>query len=313
MAANSKIEWTHHTFNPWRGCTRVSEGCRNCYAETLSHRNPAVLGEWGPQGRRTIAAESAWSEPVRWNRWAREGVCYACKGSKRIAIIDGSASPCRVCGGESNIGPYRARVFCASLADVFEGVDTMPAKSVDAVEIARRRLFKLIDNTPSLDWLLLTKRPENILRLTPGRSRCASWPNCNHPDCVADHTYENVWLGTSIEDRKSLGRVDVLRSVPSRIRFLSVEPLLEDLGTIDLTGIHWVIVGCESNGKKVGRLPDYNNGAYWEAADSIRKQCEAAQVAFFHKQGPNGNLVSHDPDDWPTELRIREFPCSQTH
>lgn len=92
MAKNTAIEWTHATFNPWRGCTKVSEACAHCYAETLSGRNPSVLGVWGPSGKRVVAAESYWREPVKWNKAAEKA-------------------------GE------RRRVFCASLADVFEKWD----------------------------------------------------------------------------------------------------------------------------------------------------------------------------------------------
>ena len=94
MAENSKIQWTHHTFNPWRGCTKVSEGCKHCYAETMSKRNLKVLGQWGPNGTRVVASESMWREPMKWDAAAKAA-------------------------GE------RHRVFCASLADVFEGRDTM--------------------------------------------------------------------------------------------------------------------------------------------------------------------------------------------
>lgn len=133
MAENSKIEWTTHTFNPWRGCTKVSEGCRNCYAETMSGRNPKVLGVWGPSGTRVVASEAMWREPLKWNAdAAKRGV--------------------------------HARVFCASLADVFEGPETMPADAWPKVRAARVRLFHLMNATPHLDWLLLTKRPENVRR-----------------------------------------------------------------------------------------------------------------------------------------------------
>ena len=158
---DSKIEWTDHTFNTHRGCTKVSAGCANCYAETLSGRNPAVLGIWGPNGTRVVAAESAWREPLKWNREAVEA-------------------------GE------RHRVFCASLADVFEDwkgpmlnshgdelfsdriggwSDRVGDKDGHRLKLTmqdvRTRLYKLIDATPNLDWLLLTKRPENIRLMMP--------------------------------------------------------------------------------------------------------------------------------------------------
>jgi len=123
MGQDSKIEWTHHTFNPWRGCTKVSPGCTNCYAETLSHRNPKVLGVWGDKGTRVVASDSMWREPIKWDREAREA-------------------------GE------RRRVFCASLADVFEDREEL--------DEPRFRLLRLIASTTNLDWLLLTKRPDRI-------------------------------------------------------------------------------------------------------------------------------------------------------
>jgi protein gp37 len=218
---DSKISWTHHTFNPWRGCSRVSPGCVNCYAETMSHRNPAVLGEWGPNGTRVVASESMWRQPVKWDREAREA------GQRR-------------------------RVFCASMADVFED-------RPDLID-PRRRLFKLVRATPNLDWLLLTKRPENVSRLIRG----GEWPN--------------VWLGTSVEDRKRLWRLDELRAARQQVpvRFVSAEPLLEDLGEVDLTGINWLIVGGESG-------PDFRPMDHaW--ARSLLRQCREAGVAFFFKQ-----------------------------
>ena len=141
MAENSAIGWTHHTFNPWRGCQKVAPGCTNCYAEALAKRNPSVLGTWGADGTRVVAAEAYWREPLKWQRQA------AAAGERR-------------------------RVFCASLADVFEDWNG-PITNVRGEKLLcnqadlRRRLFALIDETPDLDWLLLTKRPEHILRMTP--------------------------------------------------------------------------------------------------------------------------------------------------
>ena len=309
MAENSKIEWTHHTFNPWRGCTKVSPGCANCYAETMSGRNPGTLGVWGPNGTRVVAAESYWKLPVKWDREAREA-------------------------GE------RRRVFCASLADVFEDwqgpmVNTdgfrlfnhlAPSEDADGNELpdvwltmadVRARLFKLIDATPNLDWLLLTKRPENIRRMVPGRSRCASWPDCTHPDCEAAHYYPNVWLGTSVENQQTADhRIPHLLRVPAAVRFLSCEPLLgavdlrqwiANIGEWDGHGeyppIQWVIVGGESGH---GARPMHPG---W--ARSIRDQCQAAGVAFFFKQwgewSPDWHGVKRSrgmgqPEYWPLKM-----------
>ncbi len=258
MGKNSKIEWTHHTFNPWRGCTKVSDGCKHCYAETLSGRNPATLGVWGPTGSRVIAAESYWKQPLKWNSEAMNA-------------------------GE------RRRVFCASLADVFEGKDTMPKESWSPVLFARDRLFHLIDDTPHLDWLLLTKRPENIEELA-----IRSMP-------------DNVWIGTSVESQKTADeRIPHLLRVPAAVRFLSCEPLLGPVDLMDVkfpaarmdvlsgTGVatrgvggqsipnawcnpvDWVIVGGESGPGARPMHPDW--------VRELRDQCNSAGVAFHFKQ-----------------------------
>ena len=161
MGTTTGIEWTHHTFNPWRGCTKVHAGCAHCYAETLSARNPKALGMWGKDGDRVIAAHSYWQLPRTWDRQAREA------------------------------GEIR-RVFCASLADVFEGVNSMPSSSWTSVRLARTRLWDIIDTTPNLLWLLLTKRPHNIIDMVP-RHWLARWPG-------------NVMTGTSPCDQATADR-----------------------------------------------------------------------------------------------------------
>lgn len=249
MAENSKIEWTTHTFNPWIGCTRISGGCLHCYAETLmDHRYGKV--KWGPQGERIRTSETYWKQPIKWNREAKE------QGR-------------------------RARVFCASLSDVFE--------FHPGLAVIRHDLWTLIEATPNLDWLLLTKRPENVLGMVPFQ-----WQN-NWP--------RHVWLGTSVEDQKTADkRIPELLKVPAMTRFLSCEPLLghvdlrhihaEGLVEIDaLTGdhgvnrplqgrsdarIHWVIVGGESGPEARPLNPAW--------ATSLRDQCVATGTAFFFKQ-----------------------------
>ncbi len=271
MAENSKIEWCRHTFNPWRGCTKVSEECDICYAETLSKRNPGTLGIWGKYGTRVVASESMWKQPLKWN-----------------AIAEAL--------GE------RHRVFCASLADVFEDEKTMPETAWTAVEDARIRLFDLIDRTPHLDWLLLTKRPENVERLwrfpryrwciqcnitestedeqlfwmdSDANDGYGAW-RCQKCNAVESYARKNVWIGTSVGVKKTKNRIDALRQIPAAVRFLSCEPLLEDLGELDLTGIDLVIAGGESGATARPMHPDW--------VRSIRDQCKAAGVRFFFKQ-----------------------------
>lgn len=278
MGANTAIEWTDHTWNPWRGCAKVSPGCAMCYAETLSARNPDVLGEWGPPHAttRVIAAEPYWDKPLSWNANAeRDGVPQ--------------------------------RVFVASLADVFE----------DAPQVvqARARVFDVIERTPWLVWLLLTKRPGNVMAMVPD-----GWTSGFPP---------NVWLGTSVEDQtRADERIPPLLAAPAAVRFLSCEPLLGpvdlgmpadhwghdseryDVGSIcvDCTDpdgdgelvpwtvpsgpqIDWVIVGGESG---PGARPMH---PAW--ARSLRDQAAAAQVPFLFKQwgrwAPRGRLSDDAP------------------
>lgn len=237
MAENSKIEWTAHTFNPWEGCQKVSPGCANCYAERRDQQYHGGA-HWGQIGTRKGMSEAYWKQPLKWNRDAEKA-------------------------GE------RRRVFCASLADVFE----------DRPELieTRDRLFALIDQTPNLDWLLLTKRPENIKKL---------WPFGWYDD---QFTWENIWIGTTVENQEQANkRIPHLLNVPARVRFLSCEPLL---GPIDLShfansegeeygiqdgGIHWVICGGESGSNARPMHPDW--------ARDLRDQCTAARVSFFFKQ-----------------------------
>lgn len=274
MGENSKIEWTHHTFNPVWGCVKVSEGCANCYAETFAKRTGHNI--WGPAAttqRRTFG-DKHWQEPLKWHDDA-------------------------VKSGE------RRRVFCASMADVFEAHPQLHTE--------RALLWVLIEQTPALDWLLLTKRPENINAMIPG-----AW----HPDSGYSRWPVNVWLGTSVENQEQADkRIPELARTPARIRFLSCEPLL---GPVDLSpymggeyetgvewsGMHergyeppdvqWVIVGGESGPK--ARPMD----ADW--VRSVRDQCNGAGVAYFVKQMGGVRDKRHDLEDMPEDLRIREFP-----
>lgn len=247
MAENSNIEWTKHTFNPWRGCTKVSKECDLCYAATLSLRNPKTLGIWGKYGTRSIAADAYWRQPIDWDREAERS-------------------------GE------RHRVFCASLADVFEGNDTMPEAAHFDVYIARTRLAALIRDTPNLDWMLLTKRPENITSVV----------SQIYPPAKIDLlALPNVWLGTSVGVTKTKDRIDVLRNIPtaSGIHFLSCEPLLEDLGPLDLSGIQLVIAGGESGAGARPMHPEWVRSIRDQCL-SICKDCSALTAKYAASSGP---------------------------
>ena len=195
MGESTKIEWCHHTFNPWWGCTRVSPGCGHCYAETFDKR---IGGHhWGAQSERRTFGDKHWAEPLKWDREA------AAAGERR-------------------------RVFCASMADIFE--------DHPALEPHRQRLWELIANCLSLDWLLLTKRPENFGSMLPWRSgprpprtgdvaTVACTDLCHKP-------WPHVWLGVTAEDQQRADeRVPVLLSTPAAVRFMSYEPAL---GPVDL-------------------------------------------------------------------------------
>lgn len=247
MAENSKIEWTDHTFNPWTGCTKVSPACDHCYAEGWAKRSGHV--EWGPHGNRRRTSESNWKQPLKWNR-------------------------------EAEAAGVRRKVFCASLADVFDN-----HKSI--LPTWRTDLWNLIRMTPWLDWQLLTKRPQNIARYLP-----EDWGN----------GWPNVWLGTTVENQEEADRrIPHLLAVPAALRFLSCEPMLglidllrlqpknatwldclngrEHIGTATVSTeskIDWVIVGGESGHGARPMHPDW--------ARSLRDQCAAAGTPFFFKQ-----------------------------
>ena len=175
---NSKIAWCHHTFNGWMGCTKVSPACDHCYAERdMDHRFGRVT--WGAGQFRVRTSEKNWRKPIAWNK-------QAAKTGEKI------------------------KVFCSSLSDVFDG------EKVSDLDAWRKDLFKLIEETPNLYWMLLTKRPQNIRRMVPAHW-LNKWP-------------EHVWIGASAENQAMLDlRAPIIASLPAKVRFLSCEPLLEPL------------------------------------------------------------------------------------
>lgn len=304
MGADSRIEWCQHTFNPFIGCTKVSPGCDHCYAETWAKRSGLVV--WGGERRRTSAG--SWRLPLKWNAQAeREG--------------------------------RRFRVFCASLADVFD--KDVPAEWRDD-------LWRLIESTPNLDWLLLTKRVGNVVHQVWPRWMQAGWP-------------ANVWIGATVCNQAEADRdIPKLLEVPARVRFLSIEPMLgpinvgpylsrtnmPDLRMMpgfrdSLPGVDWVICGGESGPKA--------RPMHISWARDLMRQCKAAGVPFLMKQlgaQPRGWCAAQvhadeadredgacdfyeghelrdpcpgrcvamlakkgdDPAEWPEDLRVREYP-----
>ena len=229
MAENSKIEWCDHTFNPWIGCQKVGPGCDNCYAEAQQKRFGNDV-YYGVGNSRLRTSPAYWKIPLKWNRKAeKEGVRY--------------------------------RVFCASLADVFD--NAVPDQW-------RMDLFDLIESTPHLDWLLLTKRINNVQKML----KTHDWLTGQ----------KNVWLGITVCNQKEADRdIPKLLNIPAEYRFLSIEPLLGpiDLNTVPslLLGpsqVDWVIVGGESGSNARPMHPDW--------ARLLRNRCIELDLPFFFKQ-----------------------------
>ena len=260
MSKNSKIEWTDHTFNPWIGCTKVSPACDHCYAEkSMPAKSQGITWGAGQQRKRTSAAN--WNQPLRWNDEAG-----------RLGV--------------------RFKVFCASLADVFD--NEVPREW-------RSDLFALIEQTPNLDWLLLTKRIGNVERMVMD-SMCEMFHRTNNEPKT--WPWPNVWLGATICNQEEADRdIPKLLKIPAAKRFLSIEPLL---GAVDvfsrMTGellqtsgndyepgwLDWIIVGGESGSNARPMHPDW--------ARSLRDQCNSAGVPFFFKQwGEWGALGQSNP------------------
>jgi protein gp37 len=264
MSDNSAIEWTDHTFNPWWGCSRVSPACVHCYADSQAQRYGHQV--WRRKGPRRMLSEANWARPLKWNRDA-----------ERAGIP--------------------AKVFCASMADVFE----------DHPQVAepRERLWDVIEATPWLQWQLLTKRIENVAQMAPWGD---SWPT-------------NVWLGTSVENQKYADlRIPLLLEIPAYIRFLSCEPLLgpvtlakswrgADVFQPDQIGVDWIIAGGESGPGARRSDPE------WFC--SLRDQCAASALPFFMKQAGTvlarewgcSDRKGHVPEEW-REAFPRQFPLA---
>lgn len=326
MSETTGITWTDSTFNPWIGCTKVSPGCAHCYAESEDARRKWTPDGWGKGKARKRTSESYWKQPLKWDRNAANELADWQKH-------------CDLHGGHAHYAkPKRPRVFCASLADWLD--DEVPIEWL-------ADLLKLIHDTPNLDWQLLTKRPGAWHRLLSDvyeANRDEEFVWMLRDWLANDNPPKNVWIGTSVEDQQRADeRIPHLLKIPAKVRFLSVEPLLEDLDLeypksifpkgpqmccdgrecgcrgqpIDpplIHGIHWVIVGGESGPNA--------RPCYVEWVQSIVDQCKSADVAIFVKQ-LGRNVVGtemqkwvcriKDPKggnmtEWPEELRIREFP-----
>ncbi|WP_221091178.1 DUF5131 family protein [Deinococcus aquaedulcis] len=201
------IEWTDKTWNPTTGCTKVSAGCKNCYAEEITKRFKNTF----PEGFAFTIHPQRLEQPKSWR------------------------TP--------------SRIFVNSMSDLFH--EQMPLSYL-------KQIFEVMEACPHHVFQVLTKRGDRLAEV----AHLLPWP-------------DNVWMGVSVETQKYTSRIDALRQVPAKVRFLSCEPLLGPL-TLDLTGIHWVITGGES-GRRHRPIEE-------EWVRNIRDQCQAGGVAFFHKQ-----------------------------
>ncbi|HEX6904204.1 MAG TPA: phage Gp37/Gp68 family protein [Thermoanaerobaculia bacterium] len=225
MSDKSAIEWTEATWNPVRGCTKVSPGCKHCYAETFAERFRGVPGHPFEQGFDLRLIPEALDLPIRWRRG-------------RL-------------------------IFVNSMSDLFH--ERIPDSYIDKV-------FETICAAPQHQFQILTKRAERLADFCGERS-----------------LPPNAWLGVSVESAKYVWRIEHLREIQAQVRFLSIEPLLEPVGQLDLRGIHWVIVGGESGWHARPVDPQW--------VREIREQCLRQRVPFFFKQwggkrkGRNGRIL----------------------
>lgn len=255
MAEHTNITWCDSTFNPWIGCTKVSPGCDSCYAEALMDKRMGVV-TWGPGAPRKRTTAANWRQPLLWER-----------EHEAFELAHG----------------HRRRVFCASLADVFDN-EVPPHWRAD--------LFDLIAQTPHLDWLLLTKRIGNagamIAEAVRGIEGAPAWP------------WPHVWLGATMVNQAEVDRdTPRLLKTEAAVRFLSIEPMLEPI-VLDGTDNHvealagwwrrvdWVIVGGESG------FPSRPIKAEW--VRTLRDECAAAGVPFFFKQWGGSHPVRRRDD-----------------
>jgi len=250
MAERTAIEWCDSTHNFWIGCTNVSEGCRRCYAERLATKYG--WAKWGPHEERRRTSAENWRKPLRWNA-----------DTRRFQRVHGR----------------RQRVFANSLSDVFDNA-VPPAWRAD--------LWALIRATPDLDWLLLSKRPQNMAKMLPPDWR-AGWPH--------------VWLGTTTEDEANYRlRWPVLACVPAARRFISYEPALGPLRIAAGPCPDWIIIGAESGPGARFANPQWVRDVLADAKG--RAACFVKQLST-----PGGGVVK-DIARFPPDLRVRRFPPS---
>jgi len=219
MAQNSKIEWTDTTWNPITGCTKMSDGCKNCYAEKMANRLYKMGNAKYANNFEVTLHENALNEPSKWKK--------------------------------------PKRIFVCSMSDLFH--ESVP---IDFIQ----KVFSTMNAHKQHTFQVLTKRAERLAELAPS----LSWS-------------DNIWASVTVENAATKGKIDFLRQTTAKIKFISFEPLLEDVGKLNLDGIDWAIIGGESGtNARPTRLPDGQVQEDWVL--NIKKQCEEQNVAFYFKQ-----------------------------
>lgn len=344
MGKGTKIQWCDDTFNCWIGCDKVSPGCAHCYA-AVSYTVKMQGIKWGKGQPRHRTGEDNWKKPLAWNK--KPWVCDFCGH----CMTEEQSKGYKNCPTGFHLAAHhRRRVFCASLADWLD--DEVPIEWL-------ADFLKLIHDTPNLDWLNLTKRPQNWKgRITAAIQDLWSRGLANRDVCrwleawLDGRAPQNIWIGTTTEDQQRANeRIPELLKIPAHVRFLSVEPMLaqinlgfhlshidrQECGLVDdplaatllqqacdegrgsaPSMIHWVIFGGESG-------PNARGCDVAWIHDGV-KQCRAAGVKVFVKQlgakpyqspeheGATGYALplkdrkGSDIEEWPADLRIREFP-----
>jgi protein gp37 len=272
MTENSKIEWTDHTFNPWIGCTKISAGCANCYAEALMDKRFNRV-QWGDNGMREKTSEANWKTLQKWDR-----------------KLNGTGR--------------RERVFIASLADVFEKHDS-------GIAHWRFDLWSIVENLQNLEVLLLTKRPENILDCTPytwhnqaATDQTAHWAR----GPIVAQWPVHVWTGVSIENQETAHvRLSELARVPGK-HFLSVEPILGPIDMGDISAIDWIIIGGES-GPNARPLDLEWVEDILRQCETARVAIFVKQLgSHWARSTGAAHSKGGDPGEWPAGLQVRMFP-----
>lgn len=290
---DSKIEWTDHTFNIMWGCEEVfgadasMSACLHCYAREQAKRYGFDI--WGPNKPRRFFGEAHWNEPLKWNRFCVQHRIRDCEECPKVRVFCSSMSDVfEDYSGPSREDIERHQSTLRARSPIFKNVILGGRKEMDE---ARARLWNLIDQTPNLFWQLLTKRPENMIKMTPDHWQ-DGWPS-------------NVIAMTTVENQAAADeRIPHLLEVPAKYRGLSCEPQLEhinlqrfinrpDVNARWPSQIDWIINGGESGPKKRPFNCDFARG--------LRDQCKSAGAAYFFKQVDKVQPI-------PADLMIREFP-----